>query len=283
MKRSHIILFISSFAIAISGGLFSASKAQAAELIPSFINTAMAKEETADTLTVEQRKAILKEIIAASQAEITNLKDKLTDLDINEDWNRARIQFLGRLTTSSEYYTSLEKQLDREDISLDKVKSNAKDLKDWRETVHTPELKAAGNMILIFQADDVRRIVQTRNEKIANDIKKLERQKLVSTDALKKYLAQADKSIKNAGALNAKAKDLYFKEVVSPLQPKKEKRIEAAEETLSPGVEDQKDVSSSAKATADKQDEIRELSKESLKELKTAYELFFKMNDRIRK
>lgn len=289
MKHLRITLLISSFAIAISGGLFSVSETHAAELLPSFINTAVAKEETQETLTLEQRTAILKEIVSASQNEVKNLTEKLTALELGDDWNIARELFLTRLATSSEHYTSLEKQLGQETISLEEVKTIAKDLKDWRETVYTPELKVVGNMILIFQTDDVRRIVQARNEKIASDIKKLDRQKLVNTDTLKKYLAQADKSIKNATALNAKAKELYFTETVEPLQPKtlqelgQESLIENTPASEASQPEEAKDVSSSAKATADKQDEIRELAKESLKELKNAYELFFKMNDRIRK
>lgn len=287
MKHPRITLLISSFAIAISGGLFSISSANAAELLPSFVNTAVAKEESIrqaqdkiqDALTLEQRKTILTEIVTASQNEVKNLTEKLTALDLGDDWNLAREQFLARLATSSEYYTSLEKRLDQSALSLDEVKAIASELKDWRESTYTPELKAAGNMILIYQTDDVRRIVQSRNEKIANDIKKLDRQKLVNTDTLKKYLAQADKSIKNAAALNAKAKDLYFKETVQPLQPKTLKAIEQV---------DQIDTAISSESpthqeTQDVQDTIRDLAKESIKELKAAYELFFKMNDRIRK
>lgn len=279
MNHSRITILISSFAIAISGSFLFASAASAAELLPSFVNTAVAKEETRDTLTLEQRKDILKEIVTASQSEVKNLTEKLAVLELSDDWNLAREQFLARLATSSEYYTSLEKRLGQEAVTLDEVKSIATELKDWRETVYTPELKAIGNMILVFQTDDVRRIVQSRNEKISNDIKKLDRQKLVNTETLKKYLAQSDKSIKNATILNAKAKDLYFKETIKPLQPKALKELEQESPIENTPVSD----ATQPEEVKDVQDEIRELSKESLKELKTAYELFFKMNDRIRK
>lgn len=279
MNHSRITVIISSFAIAISGSLFSVSAANAAEFLPSFVNTAVAKEETQDTLTLEQRKDILKEIVAASQNEVANLTEKLTDLELDGDWDLAREQFLSRLATSSDYYASLEKRLGQESVSLEEVKQVAKELKERRETSYSAELKTVGNMILIFQTDDVRRIVQARNEKITNDLKKLDRQKLVNTETLKKYLAQADKSIKNATTLNAKAKDLYFKETVEPLQPKKLRSLEQVESVLEIPSSD----SLQPEEVKDVQDEIRDLSKESLKELKTAYELFFKMNDRIRK
>ncbi|AKM78710.1 MAG: hypothetical protein UX70_C0001G1019 [Candidatus Wolfebacteria bacterium GW2011_GWB1_47_1] len=282
MKHRHIILFISSLALAISGGIFSSTSAHAAEL-PSLVNTAIAKEEsvrhTQDAtpeLTIEQRKDILAEIITASQSEVKNLQEKLTILDLDEDWSLARKQFLTRLATSSAYYSSLEDRLTRETVTLDEVKSIAKELRDWRETVYTPELKVAGNMLLIYQTDDVRRIVQARNEKIANDIKKLDRQKLVNTDTLKKYLGQADKSIKNAAVLNTKAKELYFIETIEPLQSRTLHQ-EALTEVITPT------DAVIAEEPIDTQDQVRELSKEALKELKSAYELFFKMNDRIRK
>ena len=273
----HRIILISSFAIALTGGfLLSIQKTQAAELIPSIINVAMAKEETTDTLSLDQRKALLQDIVTTSQTEIQNLKDALNDLKLDGAWDSARDQFLTQLATSTEYYASLGKRVGEKDVTLDDIKTIAKELKDWRENVYTVQLKAAGNMILIFQTDDVRRIVQSRNEKISDDIKKLDRQKLVNTDTLKKYLSQADKSIKNATALNAKAKDLYYKESIAPLQPKDarepdESDIETA--TSSPSLQE----------PSDRQDDIRDLSKEALKELKNAYELFFKMNDRIRK
>ena len=272
--------------------MLSVPSTHAAELLPSFINTAVAKEDNTDTLTADERKAILHEIISSSQSEIENLKDKLTALTLDDNWNRAREQFLDKLATSSDYYNSLGKQLDRESITLDDIKLHAKELKERRETIYAPELKVIGNLILIFQTDDILRVVQARNEKIANDIKKLDRQKLVNTDTLKKYLAQADKSIKNARILNNKAKDAYYQEVVEPLQPKD--TTEQAVDEVRPallmkpleisatpaGSTEDKPV---VKTMEEKQDDIRDLSKDSLKELKTAYELFFKMNDRIRK
>ena len=273
----HRIILISSFAIALTGGfLLSIQKTQAAELIPSIINVAMAKEETTDTLSLDQRKALLQDIVTTSQTEIQNLKDALNDLKLDGAWDSARDQFLAQLATSTEYYTSLGKRVEEKDVALDDIKAIAKELKDWRENVYTAQLKAAGNMILIFQTDDVRRIVQSRNEKIGDDIKKLDRQKLVNTDALKKYLSQADKSIKNATALNAKAKDLYYKESIAPLQPKDARESDESDITVATS-------SPSLQEPSDRQDDIRDLSKEALKELKNAYELFFKMNDRIRK
>ena len=282
--------------------MLSVPSTHAAELLPSFINTAVAKEDNTDTLTADERKAILHEIISSSQSEIENLKDKLTALTLDDNWNRAREQFLDKLATSSDYYNSLGKQLDRESITLDDIKLHAKELKERRETIYAPELKVIGNLILIFQTDDILRVVQARNEKIANDIKKLDRQKLVNTDTLKKYLAQADKSIKNARILNNKAKDAYYQEVVEPLQPKDttEQAVDEVRPALlmksleisttpaesaadKPSVKTIEEKPAVVKTMADKQDDIRDLSKDSLKELKTAYELFFKMNDRIRK
>lgn len=280
MKHSRTILLISSLTLALSIGLFALPTAHASELLPSFINTAAAQDKPQEPLTIDQRKDILKEIISASQDEIKSLTDALGKLELTEDWSLAREQFISQLATSSERYKALEKKLAQKDVTLEEVKAIAKDLKDWRESAYGPELKTAGNMILLYQTEDVRRIVQARNEKIDNDIKKLDRQKLVNTETLKKYLAQADKSIKNAATLNAKAKDLYFKETVAPLQPKAKEEVQKEESKAS---ESTSIESTNSKEVKDTQDEIRELSKEALKELKAAYELFFKMNDRIRK
>lgn len=283
MKYSQIHLIISSFAIALLGGFVAVHTAHATEVSP-FINTAIAKEETSDTLTAEQRKAILQEIISASLLEVENFTDTLADLNLDEEWSIARDHFLTALATSSEYYADLDKRLNQEDISLEAIKSIAKDLKDWRESTYTPELKEIGNLILIFQTENVYTVVQSRGIKIANDIKKLDRQKLVNTDALKKYLTQAEKSIKNARTLTTKAKDIYFAASIEPLQPKEDISIELLTSTTTiEAVIEQQVTATSSEVIIEPQDQIRDLAKESLKELKTAYELFFKMNDRIRK
>ena len=270
-------LLISSFAIALLGGLFvTAPSAQAAELPASLINTAIAKEE--DVLTADQRKAILKEIILSSQVEIDNLTDALNDLKLDEAWTIARDHFVATLATSSEYYIDLETRLNKENVSLEEIKSIAGDLKAWRETTYSPALKEAGNLILIFQTETVHGVVQLRSVKIGNDIKKLDRQKLVNTEVLKKYLSQAEHSIKNAKTLTDKAKDIYFIESIAPLQPKQKALQKSASSTVDETLPLAEDT-----APTDPQDQVRDLAKESLKELKTAYELFFKMNDRIRK
>ena len=277
MDHSRITLLISSFTIAILGGLFvTVPSAQAAELPASLINTAIAKEE--DVLTADQRKAILKEIISSSQSEIDNLTATLNDLKLDEAWGVARDHFVATLATSSEYYASLETRLNKEDVPLEEIKSIAADLKTWRETTYSPALKEAGNLILIFQTEAVHGVVQLRSVKIGNDIKKLDRQKLVNTEVLKKYLAQAEHSIKNARTLTNKAKDVYFIESIAPLQPKQKAAAKSATSTVDETLTPAEDTT-----PTDPQDQVRDLAKESIKELKTAYELFFKMNDRIRK
>lgn len=293
MKHPRIILIISSFAIAIASGfIFSAPETKAAELLPSLINTANAKEEavhqtqdkTQDTLTPDERKAILQAIVSSSQDEIKNLRDALAGLQLDDAWSIARDRFLDTLATSSDYYKKIGERLDQKNIPLDEIKATATELKTWRETTYTPQSKEMGNLILVFQSENVHNVVQIRDTKISNDIKKLDRQKLVNTDTLKKYLSQAEKSIANAQVLNNKAKDLYYAVSVAPLQPKKNAATSTESSTedamVTPDIAPLPDIKEPKK---DPQDEVRDLSKDSLKELKTAYELFFKMNDRIRK
>lgn len=282
MKHHRTIFAVSSFAIALLGGVvFAVPAAHASELLPSFINTAVAKETTPDILTTDQRISILQEIASSSQDEIAGLTDKLKDLQLDDQWSIARDHFINALATSSEHYAKIGEQLNKKDISLDEVKTTAKDLKDWREAIYTPQLKEVGNLILVFQTESVRSIIEARDTMISNDLKKLDRQKLVNTDTLKKYLTQAEKSIGTARDLNDKAKDLYYAASVIPFQQPKD-------EIKSPEAQDMEKAPKEAVTTTDPQDkdvqdQIRDLSKESLKELKTAYELFFRMNDRIRK
>lgn len=291
MKHPRISLLVSSFALVISGGLIlSAPKAHATELLPPLVNTASAKEESPrqdknqDVLTVDERRVILQEIISSSQDEINSLKDALNGLKLDDTWSIARDHFLDTLATSSDYYKNIGERLDQNDISLEDIKAIAKELKEWRESTYAPKLKEIGNLILISQVENVHTIVQERDAKISNDIKKLDRQKLVNTDALKKYLSSAERSIRSAQLANDKAKDLYFTISVAPLQHKKPTAT-STEQLPEELISSPEAVSPATPSISknDIQDEIRDLAKGSIKELKTAYELFFKMNDRIRK
>ncbi|HBI25212.1 MAG: hypothetical protein UT41_C0003G0095 [Candidatus Wolfebacteria bacterium GW2011_GWC2_39_22] len=285
-RISSFIISVSSLAFAFLGGIFIATPSvQAAEPLP-FINTTIAKEAATDVLTEDQRKAILREIVSSSQTEIKNIVDALTALKLDDAWSLAQADFLAKLATSSEYYDTLSEQLENEDLSLEDIKTIAKDLKEWREAVYAPELKEIGNLILVFQTKTIYDVVQLRSIKISSDLKKLDKQNLVNTDTLKKYLTQADKSIKNAKTLTDKATDLYYTTSIEPLQPKqaKEENTSDKQPTSLPVVEStENDTTVSPEIVIDPQDHVRALAKESLKELKTAYELFFKMNDRIRK
>lgn len=284
MNHLRTITIVFSFVIAtLNAIIFAIPSAHASELLPSLINTAVAKEPVADILTTDQRIAILKQIITSSQDEIINLTDKLKGLQLDDQWSIARDHFIDTLATSSEHYAKIETQLDNENISLDEIKMIAKDLKDWRESTYTSQLKEAGNLILVFQVENVRSIIEARDTKISNDLKKLDRQGLVNTDTLKKYLSQAEKSIDNARNLNDKAKDLYYTVSVLPLQPKN--AVKPSEADASQAARDAviADTTTQKGPEKDAQDEVRDLSTNSLKELKTAYELFFRMNDRIRK
>ena len=239
----------------------------------SISKTALAKgEKTEESLDLETRKKILTKIIDTAQSEINGLKEKLNSFDVNEDWQKIRDEFLNNLSNLQSYYQTLEEKFSGE-ITIEDIKIMAKELKDRREKNYTSELKKITNMILIFETEDILKIVNGRMNKISADVKKLAKQNLIKTDVLKIYLSQAEKHLKNAEGYKKDAKDLYFKTIDGIL-----------------GITEQQEATSTEKETIIKkedmteiQDSIRNLIKESIMELRATYDIFFKMNDRIKK
>ncbi|MBI5401311.1 hypothetical protein HZB05_00565 [Candidatus Wolfebacteria bacterium] len=250
------------------------SKICFAQTIDISINkTALAKEKnTEKSLDLDARKNILNKIIDTAQSEINGLKEKLNDFDLNEDWQKIRNEFLNNLSDLQSYYQTLEEKISGE-ITIEDVKIMAKELKNWREKNYTFELKKITNMILIFETENILKIAGGRMDKISADVKKLAKQNIIKTDVLKIYLSQAEKHLENAEGYKKDAKDLYFKTMNNIFGITEQQEATSTEKETIIKKEDVKEI----------QDSIRNLIKESITELRATYDIFFKMNDKIKK
>lgn len=232
-------------------------------------------------LDIDARKQILISVLESSQTEISDLKDSLSSIDTNDDdWNKIKNSLLDTLSGFQDYYQKDEDKINDTDspITLDEIKTLAKDLKDWRENTYSPELDKITNMILIFKTDDFLNITQSRFDKISSDVKKLDKQKLIKTDSLKSYLKQADSHLKNIKTLNDTAKKLFLKSML----PAPTDESSTSTQSLNDASKNSASDNQTAQTQEDVQGTIRKIVKDSLKELKTTYEIFFLMNDKIK-
>mgnify|MGYP001564361056 CR=1 FL=1 len=222
-------------------------------------------------LDIESRKQILINVLEFSKNEVSSLKDGLLNLKLDNDtWQQIRDEFLNKLSSFSDYYQGAEDKINSTSspLTIDDVKSLASALKDWRENTYSPELDKIINMLLIFGTDNLLKTTQSRFDKISSDVKKLDKQHFVKTDALKNYLSQADKHLKNMKRSIDGAKKIFLKSIINS----------DAKNTSDKDVVKSADI----KTQENSQDTIRKMAKDSLKELKITYEIFFSMNNNMK-
>lgn len=225
-------------------------------------------ENTETELDIDARKQILINILESSQTEIAGLKDRLSKLKLdNDEWKNIKEELLNNLTNFEDYSKDNIDRINSTStpITIEDIKDLAKDLKDWRENKYTPELNRTSNMILIFESANFLKITQSRFDKISADIKKLDKQGMIKTSALKTYSIQIDKHLKNIRILNDSAKKLFLKSM-------------APAEEVATSTEEILNQTAEAKTQENLQDTIRKMITDSLKELKITYEIFFQMN-----
>lgn len=269
-------------------------------IIPSFFKTQSAKAGVIDTvlakdtsnlpavLDLETRKKILNKVFETTQSEINGLEKKLNDLNLSDNLEKINESFLNDLSGFKSYNKSLSEKANSDEISLEEIKSMAKEIKDWRETTYTPKLKEITNMTFIFDEENLLKIAQERIEKISGDIKKLSRQNYINTEKLKTLLSKAEKALQAAKDNQNEAKNLFLKSFESLVKTEKNASSTEQQEiisTMSIIAEQPKEAVSEVEeeTPAEIQESVRNSLKDSLKNIKGTYDIFFQMNSEIKK
>jgi hypothetical protein len=259
-------------------------------IIPSVFKTQTAKAAIIDTvlakdasnlptsLDLDARKKILNKVLDTTQTEVEGLKNKLNGIDLDDDWNIIRDGFLSNLADFKSYNESFSKKVNSDTITTEEIKNLAKDMIDWREKNYTPKLKEITNMTFIFDEESLLKIAQGRLDKISSDIKKLSKQNYINTNKLKTLLPKAEKSLNKSTSYQNEAKDLFIKSFADFIKAKNENASSTEKEAaiIIPADEKQE-------TPIEIQDSIRNLLKNSLTEIKNTYDIFFQMNNEIKK
>lgn len=227
----------------------------------------LTKEKDVYVTDLEVRKEILRQILQFSLSEIDNLKTILSKVDAeNDQWQKIKDNYLKTLDEFETYYNKIQEKINNGGLTLSEIKNIASDLKDWRENTYSPQLNNIVNMALLFQNEDMLKTAFSRLDKIFNDLKKLSKQNLIKTDSLKVYFDQANRLLNEAKNNTANAKVLFLK-------------IEFPDESQASG----KTAEDIEIESVQNRETLRNLIKESLKNLKSAYEIFFQMNSAFKK
>lgn len=272
-KKAYFGILI--LALAIVPAIFKVQSAKA-----GVIDTVFAKDASnlPSSLDLEARKKILNKVLETTLSEIDGLKNKLNSIDLDDNWTKIRDIFLNDLSDFKSYNESFNKKANRDETTLEGIKELAKEMIIWREKTYTPKLKEITNMTFIFDEENLLKISQERLDKISGDIKKLSKQNYINTVKLKSLLPKAEKSLNNSKNYQSEAKDLFFKSFSDLIETTEENASGTEKEILPITSEDKKQ-----ETTVKIQDLIRNLLKNSLTEIKNTYDIFFQMNNEIKK
>ncbi len=268
LKITVFLIFLCAFSAIISAGKISHAQA---------INNNAASADNATPLDLNARKQILNDVLTESNGEIKDLETKLNSLNLNNNWNDIRQNFLNNLSDYQDYYQKKSDEIANA-TTVDEIKSIAKSLKNWRENIYSPKLEEITNLFLLSGNSSLLNITQNRIDKISDDINKIDKQHLMKTDDLKNYFAKANKYFQNSKKFNSNANNLYFQEETAS-----QDAASTTENATSSEINSTSTNQIAPDNGIDIQISVRNLIEKSLKEIKATYEIFFQMNNQIKK
>lgn len=288
MRRFPRFILVLIIVIVIAGLILPFLKLYAAEEVNSGTSTSfqlsLKNTDTENNLNLSEEEKLFKEIsfrketlikiIEFSLMEINDLKEKLENLNLeNEEQINIKNSLISALDENKNYLEQFNEKL-LGDISLDEVKNAAQEFKNWREKYYNIIIKKALVFILVLQQKTAIQTADSRLEKIISDIKKLENAKLIKKEDVWKFLISSIKNLTNAHFLNSKAEWLLLKTL----------RDESSSLTATSTAIFSVDISSSTPLVDfEEGDEIKLLVEKSLNEIKNTYRNFLEISNRIRK
>lgn len=217
---------------------------------------------------LDARINILRDVTSLSLKEIDSQNEKLEKLSKFADKSREqelRQDFLANLDDYKTYFEDQSQKLDGLIESLTdnpqelnaQLKSLAKEIKDYRDTVYNPGTSKLIEFTLLYYNENVLGVAKTRLSKISGDIKKLEKLGLLERGSARAQLDKASRLISTAQDFHSQAKNLVL---ANPLDIDLEK----------PKVTKPKNTP-------------RELIEKSLVNIKAAYDIFLKVSKDTRR
>lgn len=221
------------------------------------------------------RKNIIDNALALSLKEVSSIKEKVTGITpANEAFVKIKAEIISELDELERHYREAK------DVALladtaEKIKKLASEERVYRETVHSATVSRAIDFILVLQTEMLIKNAEIRYEKIASDLKKLERANLIISGRFSKEMGEAKQYIETARALIAKARSAM---------------IPATEEVPNENNEDQEvsDVSANIKEKEDIKEAApsstsRDLAEAAITNLKSGYDSFIKISVSVKR
>lgn len=258
------ILIIGALALVLAIPPYS-SKAQS-EALKSALNEVVQSEETIKGNSVEAKKAIFLKIINLSLLETKELKEKIDNLGELEEYFGLKDWFSAKLDEYIKYFQLLREQI-KSGLNEDELGNLINDFKNWRESDYNLQIKKIIDFILVFQQKQSLVTAENRFEKISKDLQKIKSLKGNKLELANRLLKEARIYLDEAWRLYSLSEKLLlpFDEEI------------AATSTV---------ATTSTTSTEVLQlqiSDVRELLKNTMNEIKNAYQKFFQISVLIKK
>ncbi len=221
---------------------------------------------------IETAKETLKKILRLGLVEISALKDRLNELEIEKlvitDYTFDASEVYDSLARLLEYYEAYHndtlKKVERLK-NYDEAKNIAKEIKKWRESIYAPGIQKILSLDLVLRNKAILGIADARFEKILSDLRKLKNSKLLTFAELEALLNAATANLKTAEALDDEATRLILRAL-------KENTLNPPDKNL-----DENEVAISSHKR------ISNLVDQSIIKIKDAYKKFIEINTKVKK
>ena len=235
-----------------------------------------AKDEITSTAKKEDKPAIdaFYEILKLSFVEVDDLIKRLDSLNngnLDADELLIKERFLNDLKNYQNYYRNIENDI-KGGLSPEELRSLAQDLKDWRKD-HQPKLQKIFDFLLIDQSENLYKVARNRWDKISKDLGKIKK----AGFPINNLQILSEKSKTNVDQANHFTA-IAAEEFIKTWKLENSTSTDENSKEIMPSV-----VSSSKKDERPANiNSVRINLQKSLINIKTAYQVFFEMNNIVK-
>ncbi len=275
------------------------------ESLDSLVSAKDERQPTELSLRIET----FRKVLDLSLAEAKDTRVKLLELEDLKGGEEAwRDISADTMKDAADYLQTQEQYLDDNEktLSVDDVKSLAKDFKDWREKNYLPTFSAVRDYFLVMQQAKTIDTAKKRWQKIDADVARLEKARIKKIASAREMLTSAEKVITESEKLNDNARTLFFATYIPETTSTATSSAETststavklhaltilASDTATSSTADNASTTATSTATStDAADvpgqvlppSVRDEVKSSLSKIRDAYNIFIDMSTLVRK
>ncbi len=244
--------------------------------------------EERETQELALRRKIVREAIELSKREVVSVRERLESARTESDrLDTRRLRLEKELAAWEAYYAERLRAVETA-LTVGEVKKIAQAIQEARNEEQSSLVRSAFNLILVGQLSELVETAETRSEKIAVDLKKLERANVIKPGYFKKEAHEAARFIEAAKKLKNQAVNRLTDEEKAFAAGEDEREAKTADPiTKDPEATETPVIGSNEAREAEERIEVqpttRELVEAAVVNLKSGYDAFLRISYAVKK